>query len=274
MPFGRVGPPKGVNWWFWLLLISNTNFQHCLLDHGIHLRETICIGFIYDRPDDFYQKMFQNKDRRWSETSDSWKMNHTNSDPAKNGETAAYPASLRHLLTENEKRESEHPSFPTASDHGRTARSGHGLPKVSPGPAILYSSMPCGRATPGVARMQGGQPAGVFYPLGHPTPYAYASDENSFRQHRYSMAKTRQAPNQNDYLSHSKQSQDFRDRIGEDIRNRLSGYRPKRYNTLQENKNQMHDEKIQKNKVSEIDLVKSNEVKIPQKGNLRQNQPL
>jgi hypothetical protein len=32
---------------------------------------------------------------------------------------------------------------------GRNARGGHGLPKVSPGPATPYHSMPCGQATPG-----------------------------------------------------------------------------------------------------------------------------
>jgi hypothetical protein len=31
--------------------------------------------------------------------------------------------------------------------HGRMARGGHGLPKVSPWPALLYLSMPCGQAT-------------------------------------------------------------------------------------------------------------------------------
>jgi hypothetical protein len=33
-------------------------------------------------------------------------------------------------------------------------------------------------AVSGVARPQGGQPAAIFYPLVHPMPYAYAS-ENS-----------------------------------------------------------------------------------------------
>jgi hypothetical protein len=32
--------------------------------------------------------------------------------------------------------------------HRRMARGGHGLPKVSPRPAMLYSSMPCSQATP------------------------------------------------------------------------------------------------------------------------------
>jgi hypothetical protein len=32
--------------------------------------------------------------------------------------------------------------------HGRMARGGYGLPKVSPGPAMLDPSTPCGQATP------------------------------------------------------------------------------------------------------------------------------
>jgi hypothetical protein len=32
-------------------------------------------------------------------------------------------------------------------DQGRRAWGGHGLPKVSPGPAMPYPSTPCGRAT-------------------------------------------------------------------------------------------------------------------------------
>jgi hypothetical protein len=35
--------------------------------------------------------------------------------------------------------------------HGRMARCGHGLPKVSPGPAKPYPSMPWGRVTPETA---------------------------------------------------------------------------------------------------------------------------
>jgi hypothetical protein len=62
------------------------------------------------------------------------------------------------------------------------ASGGHGLPIVSPGLAMPDPSMPCGRATPGTALwpLQGGQPAAVFYPFGHPTPYAYGfSDQVS-----------------------------------------------------------------------------------------------
>jgi hypothetical protein len=42
---------------------------------------------------------------------------------------------------------------------------GHGLPKVS----LEYPST----AISGVARPQGGWPAAVFYPFGHPTPDVY-----------------------------------------------------------------------------------------------------
>jgi hypothetical protein len=35
--------------------------------------------------------------------------------------------------------------------HERMARGGHGLPKVSPGPAMPNPSKPCGRATPETA---------------------------------------------------------------------------------------------------------------------------
>jgi hypothetical protein len=60
------------------------------------------------------------------------------------------------------------------------ARGGHGLPKVSPGPAMPYPSTPCGWTTPETAlrlfqewpaRRAGGlRPS--FYPFGHPTLYA------------------------------------------------------------------------------------------------------
>ena len=36
-------------------------------------------------------------------------------------------------------------------NHGRMARGGHGLPKVSPGPAMPNQSIPCGWATPKTA---------------------------------------------------------------------------------------------------------------------------
>jgi len=64
--------------------------------------------------------------------------------------------------------------------HGRMARGGHGLPKVSLGPAMPNPFITCGRATPEtavsrVARPQGGRSVAVFYLLGHPTPYVSAS---------------------------------------------------------------------------------------------------
>jgi hypothetical protein len=51
------------------------------------------------------------------------------------------------------------------------ARGIHGLPKVSPGPAMPDPSMPCKWATPKTAlRPYAGRwPAAVFYPLGYPT---------------------------------------------------------------------------------------------------------
>jgi hypothetical protein len=38
--------------------------------------------------------------------------------------------------------------------HGRMARGDHGIPKVSPGPALPYPFTPCGRATPETAVRQ------------------------------------------------------------------------------------------------------------------------
>jgi hypothetical protein len=59
-------------------------------------------------------------------------------------------------------------------DHGRMTRGGHGPPKVSLGPAMLYPSTPCGRATPETALWPfQRRPAAFFYPIGHPTLYAY-----------------------------------------------------------------------------------------------------
>jgi hypothetical protein len=64
-----------------------------------------------------------------------------------------------------------------------TGRDIHGLPKVSPGPAMPDPYTPCGRAIPpnrlmavwGVARPQGGRPAAIFFPLGYPFPYGPGS---------------------------------------------------------------------------------------------------
>jgi hypothetical protein len=61
------------------------------------------------------------------------------------------------------------------------SRGGHRLPKVSLGPTLPNPSTPCRR--PPLrrpdghfrsGRLQGGWSAAVFYPLGHPTPYASA----------------------------------------------------------------------------------------------------
>jgi hypothetical protein len=54
--------------------------------------------------------------------------------------------------------------FRRAKDHGRMARGGHGFPKVSLGPAMPDPFRPCRWAILETA---------VFYPFGHPTPYAY-----------------------------------------------------------------------------------------------------
>jgi hypothetical protein len=71
-------------------------------------------------------------------------------------------------------------SFP----RGLMAEGGHGFPNVSHGPAMLHLSTPRGRGTgemamwggpSGVVHLQGRQPAAVFYPFGHPTPYAWFS---------------------------------------------------------------------------------------------------
>jgi hypothetical protein len=68
--------------------------------------------------------------------------------------------------------------------YGRMAWGGHGLPQVSLGP---YPSRPCER--PPLkrpykhfkgGRRQGRQPAAVFYPLGHPTPYALHECEGAW----------------------------------------------------------------------------------------------
>jgi hypothetical protein len=66
--------------------------------------------------------------------------------------------------------------------HGRMERGGHGLPKKSLGLAMPNPSTLCGRATPKMtvswmARLQGGQPPAVFYPIGYPIPYAHEWEE-------------------------------------------------------------------------------------------------
>jgi hypothetical protein len=70
--------------------------------------------------------------------------------------------------------------FPFSADHGGMARGGRGLPKVSCVTAMPNPSTPSRRATPETALrlFQGwlGQPRAVFYPFGHPTPYASTAD--------------------------------------------------------------------------------------------------
>ena len=56
------------------------------------------------------------------------------------------------------------------------ARSGHGLQKVLPGTAMPNPSTTSGQAIldwPFEGFQQCGRPAAIFYPLGHPIPYAY-----------------------------------------------------------------------------------------------------
>jgi hypothetical protein len=65
-----------------------------------------------------------------------------------------------------------------APEHGRMARGGHGLPKVSRGLAMPDPSMPCGRATPG------GRLMAVFYPIGQRWPMRAneTHDDNSRKE--------------------------------------------------------------------------------------------
>jgi hypothetical protein len=68
----------------------------------------------------------------------------------------------------------------TGAGHGRMARGGHGLLKVSPGHVMLDPSTPCGWTTP-----QGGWPAAVFFPLGHPTLYVYGAGVGGRLRRKY-----------------------------------------------------------------------------------------
>jgi hypothetical protein len=52
-------------------------------------------------------------------------------------------------------------SIPLGLEHGRMTKGGHGFPKVPSGPAMPYPSTP----------------VAVFYPFGHPTPYAFDAHE-------------------------------------------------------------------------------------------------
>jgi hypothetical protein len=63
-------------------------------------------------------------------------------------------------------------------------RGGHGLPKISPGPALPFYALRTGNPRNGLselARPQGGRPAAVSYPFGRPSPYAYVSIKYLFR---------------------------------------------------------------------------------------------
>jgi hypothetical protein len=76
-------------------------------------------------------------------------------------------------------------------------RGGHGLPKLSLGPAIPYPSTPCRRASletalqlfQGWPAHRAGLPVAVFYPLGHPTPYAYNFPEEIILEVRIKAKK-------------------------------------------------------------------------------------
>jgi hypothetical protein len=59
--------------------------------------------------------------------------------------------SRRSKVLEVRLREMHEQQYKHDADHERTATGGHGLPIVSPGPAIPYPSTPCGRATPETA---------------------------------------------------------------------------------------------------------------------------
>jgi hypothetical protein len=80
--------------------------------------------------------------------------------------------------------------------HVVMVRGGHGLHKVSCGPAMPYSSTPCGWATPetapsGLARPQSRQPATIFYPFEHPTPCdcVFISDFPLILTHQSSLSR-------------------------------------------------------------------------------------
>jgi hypothetical protein len=86
---------------------------------------------------------------------------------------------------------------------GRMEKGGHRLPKVLLGPAMPDPFMRCGwtqlkwlygRFRGG--HPQGERPAAVFYPLEHPTPYAYALTGNSSMMlDRVASAPPRSDPN-------------------------------------------------------------------------------
>jgi hypothetical protein len=59
-------------------------------------------------------------------------------------------------------------------DHGRMARDGHGLPKVSLGPVMAYSSIPCGCLPLKWLHGRAGGLRPSYYPFGYPRPCASA----------------------------------------------------------------------------------------------------
>jgi hypothetical protein len=59
--------------------------------------------------------------------------------------------------------------------HGRMARGGQELPKVSQGLVMPVHHRNSLMAILGVAHPQGERPATIFYPFGHPIPYAYGN---------------------------------------------------------------------------------------------------
>jgi hypothetical protein len=78
------------------------------------------------------------------------------------------------LVTEQaiEKRQQDHESdLPSTREAWAY---GHGLPKVSPGPHMLYPSTPCGQANPEAALL----PMAVSHPFGYPPPYAYEEGQS------------------------------------------------------------------------------------------------
>jgi hypothetical protein len=71
------------------------------------------------------------------------------------------------------------------NEQARTGRGIHGLPKVSPRPAmpIPYTPQTALRPFGGVARPQSERPAAVFFPLGYPFPYGSGNERNKIEFH-------------------------------------------------------------------------------------------
>jgi hypothetical protein len=101
---------------------------------------------------------------RWNRGNRSWKL----STATRKRRRLAFKVKARVFFTSQPR--VTHVVHIVLPGQARIARGIHGLPKVSPWPAMPDPSMPCGRAVSGVARSQGGRPAAVFYPLGYPTP--------------------------------------------------------------------------------------------------------